>query len=570
MGYNKLLQKRYRIKLINLIMILSFIYFSIIVVAKPVSAIECGPVPTNNCEVTQNTAFNQETYYLPNGIRIMGDNIILNCNSSTLIGSGGLWGIRIGGDYDNNTIKNCNILNYTYGIYLLSPIGNAHVEFNTIVGNTIKNTTYGVYFLNAPNNTIKNNTIENNAYGIYLDVAIDYPTEFRNDYNNITQNVFKNNSNSDIDLGYPNSNFNNVWNNTIYNRILYRYTGENNYVVNGIGNIYIGNATGPTSEGLYIYNNLIVNSNRNYISQDYYLPNGINLLGDSITLNCNYSAIIGSGSSIGIEMGGNSNNTIKNCNIINYTKGISLVSSTGNVHAKFNTIMGNTIRNTTYGVYFLNAPNNTIKNNTIENNAYGIYLDVAIDYPTEFRNDYNNITQNIIQDNIASGIYIRFTNSLFNTIWKNNFIDTNSSYSGSNNNWNTSGQGNYWNNYDTEAEGCYDSDSNLICDEPYNISGSAGNKDYLPLLGLQILDIIPIQVIKDVYMVKGKTTLVRSIIKNSGASSKNINVSLYFEGNIKDSVLDTINSGEEKDIDLWFIPDIAGSNKEIEIKVEEN
>ena len=71
-------------------------------------------------------------------------------------------------------------------------------------------------------------------------------------------------------------------------------------------------------------------------------------------------------------------------------------------------------------------------------------------------------------------------------------------------------------------------------------------------------------------MVKGKTTLVRSIIKNNGAYNKEINISLYFEGNIKDSTLDTINSGEEKNIDLWFIPDIAGNSKEIEIKVEES
>ena len=58
--------------------------------------------------------------------------------------------------------------------------------------------------------------------------------------------------------------------------------------------------------------------------------------------------------------------------------------------------------------------------------------------------------------------------------------------------------GNYWNDYDSEAEGCFDANSDIICDDPYNISHSNGsivNKDHFPFtipngweIGLQIID----------------------------------------------------------------------------------
>ncbi len=84
-----------------------------------------------------------------------------------------------------------------------------------------------------------------------------------------------------------------------------------------------------------------------------------------------------------------------------------------------------------------------------------------------------------------------------------------------------------------------------------------------------IKEIIPIQVVENVDLVKGKTTLVRAVINNSGPTNENILVKLYFNGNLKDSTTDTINAGQEKDIDLWFVPDVAGSNKEIKVEVEE-
>jgi hypothetical protein len=87
-------------------------------------------------------------------------------------------------------------------------------------------------------------------------------------------------------------------------------------------------------------------------------------------------------------------------------------------------------------------------------------------------------------------------------------------------------------------------------------------------LNLIIQEIIPIQVVEDVDLVKDKTTLVRAVVNNTGSTNKNVTVKLYFEGSLEDSVNDTINAEQGENIDLWFVPNVAGSNKEIEVVVE--
>ena len=76
----------------------------------------------------------------------------------------------------------------------------------------------------------------------------------------------------------------------------------------------------------------------------------------------------------------------------------------------------------------------------------------------------------------------------FNTVWNNTFIDNNGAGStydpdhiqandaGTNNWWSsTDGYGNYWSDWTTP-----DADFNGIVDEPYDIDGAAGAKDYYP------------------------------------------------------------------------------------------
>jgi len=508
-----------------------------------VLAVECGSVPTNGCTITQNTTFVNGTYNLPNGIDIENSNIFLDCNNSMIRGDNlvNTYGIFIVADRDYNTIKNCHIANYSSGIYLTDANGPMDPDFNNLVNNTLEYNENGIRLYRDPEyNLIKGNVFKNNVYGIHLEEA----SSLGPSYNNITKNIMFNNSISDVHISGRFSDYNNVWDNTINNRVVYGYTGHNVYVINGIENTYIGNATGPTSEGLYIYGGLRVNTNRTYIYKNYTFDGGIFLEGNGLVFDCKGSIFSGRGLSgtRGITFFGNDYTIIRNCNIVDFASGIYVADNNGPIDSDLNLITNNTLKYNDKGIHlYRDVENNTITNNYLENNDYGIY-----------------------SENSGG------ENPMYNLLYQNEFVDnTVQAYDGGlNNSWNNSEIGNYWNDYDIDIEGCFDADSNFICDDPYNISGSAGSRDFLPITGIQILEIIPIQVIRDVDLVSGKTTLVRSVLKNRYNVSQNINVSLYFEGSLVDfneSV--TIESNEEMNVDLWFVPDSSGENKQIKIEV---
>jgi len=182
-----------------------FIYFSIIVVAKFTSAVECGSVPTNGCSVTQNTTFNQGTYNLPNGINIGMSNTLLNCNGSTLVGSSSNNGIN-NDYYDNTVITNCIVKNYTNGIRLnhvysgaCGPTYSHDSSNNNTVKNTIlTNNSVGLLSSGEPNcdlynryNQLINSDVNYNGEGIKL---------IYSEFTNISQNILKNNFNNGINI----------------------------------------------------------------------------------------------------------------------------------------------------------------------------------------------------------------------------------------------------------------------------------------------------------------------------------------------------------------------------------
>lgn len=95
------------------------IYFLLfIVLSSFVYAVECGGNPIDGCVITTNTTFDTGTYYLPSGLRIEANNLVLNCNGAILVGSGPGVGIYLE-NKSNIEIKNCNISSYEYGMYIL-------------------------------------------------------------------------------------------------------------------------------------------------------------------------------------------------------------------------------------------------------------------------------------------------------------------------------------------------------------------------------------------------------------------------------------------------------------------
>ena len=291
-----------------------------------------------------------------------------------------------------------------------------------------------------------------------------------NSYNgNVDNNTASNNSGNGVYLSFSGNNI--IDNNTARNN-----SGSGIYAEASNNSIIKNNAVKQNPCGIYINSYLGHSISR------------IEVIGNSCENN-----------EYGIDVYASDNNTIRNNQCIQNTKtGIEINS------AKNNTVFNNTcIRNIFYGIYLSTHAKNTLsRNNCSENQGQGIYL-----------SDSNSIIiiRNNCTKNIEAGIMVKRSNNnniLFNSISSNNWegidIDPDSKYNsivGNNleknngadyvydgshiqatdynglNFWNgTSGQGNYWSDWNY-----YDNDTNGIVDGPYLIDGGCGARDFYPL-----------------------------------------------------------------------------------------
>ena len=217
------------------------------------------------------------------------------------------------------------------------------------------------------------------------------------------------------------------------------------------GNIANNNAYGIFSWG---NNNIISGNNANNNRWGMMLM-GSNYIISGNTANDNYQR--------GIHLESSDNNTISGNTANNNWFGIVLLDGSND------TILGNTANdNTYYGISLSDSSNDTILGNTANNNTYyGIAL---------WGSNNNTVTKNIINYNNVTGIVLDTSNG--NNIYLNCFNNIlNAIDNGSNNHWDNGINGNYWADY-TDL----DTDGNGIGDVPYNINGSAGSRDYFPLM----------------------------------------------------------------------------------------
>jgi parallel beta-helix repeat protein len=204
-----------------------------------------------------------------------------------------------------------------------------------------------------------------------------------------------------------------------------------------------------------------------------------------------------SANGIGIYLVSSNNNTLVDNNCSGNNGGIYLSSSSDNA------LVNNTCSNGTTGMYLSSSNNNTIGNNACSGNSKGMYVifsdgniisnntcNLNSQYGIHFAapSDSNTISVNLLCNNTIYGIYLQSGSA--NSIWNNTFVGNNGAGvlydaghvqaydAGSNNRWNSSsGFGNYWSDLTTPDV----LPPFGIVDWSYNLTGSAGAKDYYPL-----------------------------------------------------------------------------------------
>lgn len=113
-------------------------------------------IPSDNMEIQQNVLFCEGAFNIESGIKILNDNLLIECNSTALIGRGIGYGFLLK-DRNGITIKNCNVSNYEIGIYLENTNDSA-INYNSLTKNK-----FGISLLNSYNNNADNNFMSENA-----------------------------------------------------------------------------------------------------------------------------------------------------------------------------------------------------------------------------------------------------------------------------------------------------------------------------------------------------------------------------------------------------------------------
>ena len=238
--------------------------------------------PTANITTTDNVTYTF-TGNIDGSIVVERNNIIINGTDYILQGTGSEKGIDL--SYRTNiTIKNTNIKNFDWGVYLYYSSNN-----NTISGNNITNNNYdGVHLHDSSNNnTISGNNITNNWHGVLL-----YYSSNNNmvSGNNITNNNYdgvylhgSSNNNTISGNNITNNNYgvwlthssnnnmvsgNNITNNN-YDGVRLHYSSNNTISGNSITNNEYGVRLDYSSNNRFYHNNFINNTYQVYLTDSF-------------------------------------------------------------------------------------------------------------------------------------------------------------------------------------------------------------------------------------------------------------------------------------------------------------
>ena len=440
-------------------------------------------IPYDDMEITEDTVLCPGTYSIKDEgsmqgiITIMEDNVVLDCNGATLDGIDGT-GFAIRTNFHSNvTIKNCNIRNFDYGIYASggegvivvdnvidevdlrgihastssgyfgnNQISNTYRAFqvasldgSVFADNNITDCTRGFDIIGSDDNIFHSNTITGGSYGLYIS---------SNSYNNtVMNNVIDDPSTGMwIERGKDSLIFNNTFMNS-GNGIEFRIDSTNNLVTR---NNFTDNTQAIQIEHNAGYNNITYNNfNRNrygIYGQGYYT--NVIIAHNNITNSENTGIYIDYWCSL---IPCPQDNKIENITI--EANRIENTTNAG-IHLKSDIldslVVGNLLNNNKQGLVLEGTVyRNTVVNNTAYGNTYGIYI------------------------TSSSGNNTLYHNNLYNNSLRNGY----NWYSIWNNDWNTTGEGNYWGDYSGD-----DVDLDGIGDTPYTFS--IGGTDYFPFMNM--------------------------------------------------------------------------------------
>jgi peptidylprolyl isomerase len=360
----------------------------------------------------------------------------------------------------NVTIKNARFVSCQTGVYCNDS------SFNNIINNIFEINSFAINFDNCQNSLVKSNLFQENELGVGLLNACHNTVINENDFsnnriaiwrrkncdycqivnNNVTSTTDKWKSSGRTGIDFYGSGLNCK---IVQNRISNQEYGVN--LDSSEGNDLYGNIF--ENCGLHVFDSLANNVSTNTVNGKplVYMENVsdrvIQEAGQVILVGCSNVTVENlnlTNSTIGVELWKTMNSRVAHNELTgNNLEGIYLGVSNNN------TIIGNSVQESTMGVYLQNSTGNSIVNNIVRANSQGFY---SGDSSQNFI--YHN---NIINNTLSSGSY----NSL--NAWDNGYPDG----------------GNYWSDY-------VGSDTNLdgIGDALYPYIIDANNKDHYPLMGM--------------------------------------------------------------------------------------
>lgn len=379
-----------------------------------------GPAaPPLGCGVnlSQNVTLTQD--YTSNGtcFTVTASNVVLDCAGHKITGNGSGRGVSASGSRTGIVVKNCEILNFSRGVYLSNGYLNA-----SLLNNTIRNNTQGIRELdNVFNLTLDNNTLYNNSIDLVSLTSLALSIPYNNRIYFINQSVDTYNfSGAGLSLNSGSAFFiiisrfgileytsmvggsgGNLTNHMVVgnNKILVNSTANNN--LNKSANLTLYGISfadpepyyDPEDDGSFTLCPANICTEQSYVGTTYKynvshfttykasvvqcgqtLTGDTNLTGDlssngtcftivndSVTLDCAGHTITGNASGIGVFVQNVNNTLIENCTLRNFTDGVKIQ---GNAYD--NTVRNNTVDNCTLGTRLVD----TVRNTTYINNTF--------------------------------------------------------------------------------------------------------------------------------------------------------------------------------------------------------